>query len=280
MNTIAYLRYKSIPPPEDPEHSSEDVTIVLPTICDDCDQLQQSIESFIACKPYEILVVTTPDNRYEWICRLTESFKAQNIHVSRASFANKRLQICGAIEQIKTKFTILADDDVIWPSTIIPWLLAPFHNPDDRSGAVGTCQTTPLSKSDSFIASIFSFLGTAYIQRRNFEISATHFIDGGTSCMSGRTLAILTKIIQDTEFLEAFQGEEWSGRKLNADDDNFITRWLVKKGWSTWIQYDPACQIVTTLETNSDYLQQCLRWARSNWRSNIRSIFWDRHIWR
>jgi hypothetical protein len=31
---------------------------------------------------------------------------------------------------------VIADDNVIWPSTILPWLLVPFE--DKKIGAVGT----------------------------------------------------------------------------------------------------------------------------------------------
>jgi hypothetical protein len=62
---------------------------------------------------------------------------------------------------------------------------------------------------------------------RNFEISATHWIEGSTSCMSGRTNAIRIQIVKDCAF-------------LSADDDNFVTRWLIEHEWKTWIQYNSA----------------------------------------
>jgi hypothetical protein len=67
---------------------------------------------------------------------------------------------------------------------------------------------------------------------------------------------------------------------LNADDDNFVTRWLVSHQWKTWIQYNPQCEIETTLENNPKFLYQCSRWARSNWRSNYTSFFIEMHVWR
>jgi len=71
---------------------------------------------------------------------------------------------------------------------------------------------------------------------------------------------------------------------LNADDDNFLTRWMMNNDWDIQIQKHPECEVQTTLEGNSKFLLQCLRWARSNWRSNIKSLVleqtvWRRHIW-
>jgi cellulose synthase/poly-beta-1,6-N-acetylglucosamine synthase-like glycosyltransferase len=106
-------------------------------------------------------------------------------------------------------------------------------------------------------------------------------MDGGVPCLSGRTVAYRTKILQDTTFTRAFASEEWLGRyRLNADDDNFITRWMVSHGWETYFQYHKEVEIQTTLEDNPKFLKQCLRWARSNWRSNLTSLFRERHIWR
>ncbi|MCJ1356464.1 MAG: Type 2 glycosyltransferase [Icmadophila ericetorum] len=63
---------------------------------------------------------------------------ARNLKVLKVPVANKRLQVCKAVPFVKTRITIMADDDVTWPSTIFPWLLAPFE--DEKIGAVGTSQ--------------------------------------------------------------------------------------------------------------------------------------------
>jgi predicted metal-dependent hydrolase len=82
---------------------------------------------------------------------------------------------------------------------------------------------------------IFNWLGAAYIERCNFEILATYSIDGGTSCMSGRMGAYCTEILKSDGLLMNFKNEKWGRYILNADDDNFVTRWLVAHQWKTWI---------------------------------------------
>lgn len=203
---------------------------------------------------------------------------ARNLKVFKVPVANKRLQVCKAIPFVKTLITVIADDDVIWPSTMFPWLLAPFE--DEKIGAVGTSQRVRRLKTGTIMERCYNWLGAVYIERRNFEISATHYIDGGTSCMSGRTCALRTNILQDSDFLLGFATETWRGHLLKADDDNLITRWLVAKRWKTWVQYSRECEIETTLENNPKFRFQCSRWARSNWRSNYTSLFVERHIWR
>ncbi|KAK3685730.1 polysaccharide synthase [Podospora appendiculata] len=163
----------------------------------------------------------------------------------RQRCANKRLQISKALEDghVKTDITVLADDDFEWPSTLMPWLLTPFE--DDRMGGIGTCQR--VKRVDGDLATrIFNWLGAAYIERRN-EISATHNIDGGTLCMY----------------------------ILNADDDNFITRWLVAhRNRQPWCTYALHIATFTSLAFVVDALLlfSCW-WGTGNWEPrNRRSL--------
>ncbi|KAG9814451.1 glycosyltransferase family 2 protein, partial [Aureobasidium melanogenum] len=55
---------------------------------------------------------------------------------------------------------------------------------------------------------------------------------------------------------------------------------MYSHGWKIAMQYHKACEVQTTLEDSPKYLKQCLRWVRSNWRSNLTSMFVERHYWR
>ncbi|KAI6708825.1 hypothetical protein PZA11_005887 [Diplocarpon coronariae] len=275
INFISHWCYKSIPIPESPSYSSKDVTVIIPTIHSNFEELRDSLQSILACHPCELLLVTTSD-KYQKLVNFTKTLEASNIRTFQTPIANKRIQVCEAIPKVKTSIIIMADDDVTWPSTILPWLLAPFEDP--KIGGVGPNQRVKRLETGSVASYCWNWLGVAYIERRNFEISATHGIDGGTSCMSGRTCAFRSEILQSPMFLDGFKTERWGQYQLNADDDNFVTRWLVSNRWKTWIQYNPQCEIETTLENNPKFLYQCSRWARSNWRSNYTSMFIERHV--
>jgi cellulose synthase/poly-beta-1,6-N-acetylglucosamine synthase-like glycosyltransferase len=284
VHCYSHWTYKSkVPNWEKPKYTSEDVTVVIPTIHNRPEELRPSLESILACKPAKLVLVTTW-NKHEALRRVAATLRGPacppptEIDVLHVDKANKRLQLCKALEDdhVKTAITVMADDDVEWPSTLMPWLLAPFE--DDKIGGVGTCQRVKRVDGD-VVTRIFNWLGAAYIERRNFEISATHNIDGGTSCMSGRTGAYRTEILKSYNFLGSFKNEKWGRYILNADDDNFVTRWLVAHQWKTWIQYEPECEIETTLENSIKFLYQCSRWARSNWRSNWTSLVHDRYVW-
>ena len=158
----------------------------------------------LACHPFQILLVTT-EHQYTSLRKFSKSMNASNLKVLKIPVASKRLQVCKAIPFVRTRITVMADDDVTWPRTILPWLLAPFE--DEKMGAVGTCQRVRRLETGTFEELCYNWLGAIYIERRNFEISATHNIDGGTSCMSGRTCALRTEILQDKDFLLGFATE-------------------------------------------------------------------------
>ena len=281
VNLFSFWTFKPIPPPENPKLTSQDVTVIIPTLEGCGEELVETIRSVLENQPYEILLVTIEANRKRAEKMLSAMPASESrIRLFTVTHPNKRRQMTRAIPEVRTAITLLADDDVSWPATVLPWILAPFEK-DERYGGVVTCQRLRRAASPSVTQRIWGFLGALYLERRNFDCGATTNIDGGLPCMSGRTVAYRTKILQDEGFTYAFTNEEWWWGKyqLNADDDNFITRWMVSHGWETYMQYHPEAEVLTTLEDNPIFLKQCARWSRSNWRSNLTSMFHEKHIW-
>lgn len=92
-----------------------------------------------------------------------------------------------------------------------------------------------------------------------------------------------TEIVADERFRKSFLEEpiwhRFSG-SLRPDDDNFITRWVINLGYDIKIQWSDDATILTTLGTYPRFLSQCLRWARTTYRSNFRSLLIERTVWR
>jgi hypothetical protein len=127
-------------------------------------------------------------------------------------------------------------------------------------------------------------MGALYLARHNFEIRATNAMDG-FFVVSGRALVILTEIVQDDNFRKAFTNERFLFGlfgPLNPDDDNFIARWVLRhpQNYEIKIQYTDNATIETTLGQYPKFLAQCLRWARTTFRSNCCSLITDRTVWR
>jgi len=251
------------------------VTVVIPTIAGEGQEFLDCLKSCIQCEPNAVIIVTTNNHitRLQHLCRTMTKSQIQILGIDKAC---KRHQMIQGLVKVRTVLTVFADDDVLWPRTLLKYLLAAFEDP--QVGGVGTCQRLRRAPHPSF----WNILGAFYLERRNFEISATSHIDGGISCLSGRTSAFRTHILQDKAFLNAFANEVWLGcvPLSTADDDNFLTRWMLSHGWRTKIQFCKEAEVLTTLNDGPGFLAQCVRWARTNWRSNITSMVVERHIWR
>jgi hypothetical protein len=131
------------------------------------------------------------------------------INVKPSTCDRKARVICSlqaaGIPSIGTKFALLADDDVVWPPKLLPHMLLLFE--DYTIGAVGTCQRIRQRYGLGMMDRIWQYLGACYIERCNFEIAATLYIDGGISCLSGRTAAIRASILQKNDFVERYINE-------------------------------------------------------------------------
>ena len=278
MNVFAFCTLRPIPLPDNPRLTSDDVTVIIPTLDGGGAALWETVRSILATRPAKIVLITI-DANLKHAQQAVREMGTKRIEIFSVAQPNKRRQMVRAIPEVQTDITIFADDDVTWPIKLLPWMLAPLET--DRYGAVGTNQRLRRAENPSLRQRVWNFLGALYLERRNFDCASCMYMDGGVPCLSGRTVAYRTKILKDPAFVQGFTNEEWLGRyQLNADDDNFITRWLISHGQGIWYQYHKEAEVQTTLEDNSKFLRQCLRWARSNWRSNMTSMFRDRHIWR
>ena len=155
-------------------------------------------------------------------------------------------------------------------------MLVPFENP--RMGGVGSAQQmTPVGVNRT----VWEVIADMRLSMRMMEAAATTYGDGGISCLSGRTAVYRTEILVDPEFQDKFVHEKWRGKyQLTSGDDKFITRWLVSHDWEMRFQYNRAASLKTTFKPNWHFLKQLLRWTRNTWRSDFRSLFIDRYVWR
>ena len=229
-----------------------------------------------------MIYLVTIDANLEKAKHMVRSIEAgRDIEVLSIPYPNKRRQMVEAVGHVQTDVIVFADDDVLWSSQVLSYLLSPLE--DHRYGGVGTNQALLRSVNPTWQQAIWEFLGAAYLQRRNFDCAACNYVDGGLPCLSGRTVAYRSEIIKDPGFIKGFTYESWGLIKqppLNTDDDNFITRWLCSHGHRVAFQYHRNAEVLTTLENDSKFLKQCVRWSRSNWRSNVTSMFVERYVWR
>ncbi|KAJ6591768.1 glycosyltransferase family 2 protein [Mycena vulgaris] len=274
IRIAASFTYRPVPLPENPTYiASEDVTIIVPTI-DAGEEFKEAARSWLVGQPKEILIITE-EKMLKELQALANAVDPERIRVLTVPFANKRLQMSHGIKNATTDIIFFADDDAIWPPTLLPSVLACFE--DQKVGGVGTSQRVqPVGNH----MTVWEVLAAFRLTIRNIEISCSTHIDGGLPCLSGRTAAYRTIILKDPEFLHGFTHDFWLGKyQLNSGDDKFLTRWMVAHGWSTYVQCCKEAELLSTMKPNWRFLLQVLRWTRNTWRSDLRSLFMERYIW-
>lgn len=277
VNIVAFSKFKPRSRAEKPRFRPEDVTVVVPTTFSSPHELFKCIRQILSCTPGHVICVTSNGK----IKDVRACFAEQglcNIRVVGVNKLNKRRQMLKAIREVATSITVFADDDVFWPVRFLDSLLAAFE--DDKVGAAGPKQSIRRKSN----ANMWHFLGTSYLERRNFNTGSTNWIDGGISTLSGRTQAVRTSILKNDEFFDYFLNDSFLGRPLIVDDDKCLTRYIYSKGWKIALNFDDNAVLETTLEEGGKFVHQCVRWARGHFRGNftvmINETYWRKvHMW-
>lgn len=103
VNLVAFYTFKPIPPPENPKLTSQDVTVIIPTLEGCGDDLVETIRTILENRPYEILLVTIDANRHK-AEKMLEAMPASKSKIRLFTVArpNKRRQMTRAIPEVKT----------------------------------------------------------------------------------------------------------------------------------------------------------------------------------
>jgi hypothetical protein len=217
---------------------------------------------------------------------------ATEILVLNAQVSDKRRQVIHGFSNVETEILVMADDTAIWHPRFLQATIPAFQS--DAVGFVGTRKWVkrvrhPRDKTvnlflglwKQYVAAFWNTMGALYLVRHNFEIRATNAADGGVFRVSGRTSLIRAQIVMNARFTNAFLNEyifRWG--PLMADDDNFITRWVINHGFDIKMQLIEDATMTTTLGTRPlKFRNQCKRWSRTTFRQNPIALFVDRTVW-
>jgi cellulose synthase/poly-beta-1,6-N-acetylglucosamine synthase-like glycosyltransferase len=291
VGIYANLTYKPIPIPKSPTFTPKDVTVVIPTVFKCQDSLASCIKRVSACGPSAISVVVLDSNVSA--CRaLCDANNISNVTVLGVPKLGKRMQMVRALEFINTSLIVWADDDVYWEPNYLQHLVAIFEDP--KVGAGGTCQKVRRHARSSWApCPAANLIGINYLERRVFNNIASNAIDRSISTLSGRSAAYRTEILKNEAFISEFQNGHFMGKKLDSDDDKFLTRFVTStprsRDLSRGANVDPsecweiaiqtAVFLETTVEEDWRYIHQCLRWARARFRGNF-TVMRSETYWR
>jgi cellulose synthase/poly-beta-1,6-N-acetylglucosamine synthase-like glycosyltransferase len=179
----------------------QDITVIIPTVGDLDDEFKQCIRSILRNRLAKILVSTVGYDKYNQAVQVCGELD-RRISVLAIKNPNKREQFIHAANTVQTRITCHADDHVFWPSTYLRSSLAPFEDP--FVGIVGTVKRVIRDRSGSIIDSFLNYIACIYLERHNFECTASYNINGSVFVISGRTAFIRTEIIQSLKYRQGF----------------------------------------------------------------------------
>ena len=282
---MASQRLKPIPLSASPSYlAARDVSIIVPTIQTGI-EFVEALASWLANDPLEIIVVTV-DNEVSLLNALINkvledtAYSRATVAVLAVSSAGKRKQMARGLDHAKGSIIVFVDDDVFWQPLLLRYVLACFE--DKKVGGVGTRQRVDSTNGEfEETASIWQRLADRRLVMRNRTQAAVNYLDGGVTCLSGRTAAYRSEILKSPNFIQSFTRDFWLGTYfLDSGDDTFCTRWLIAKGWHFKFQTAPEAEVYTVALDSPLFLRQVLRWGRNSKRSSIRCLLGITEIWR
>lgn len=244
-------------------------TLVTPVYNEDPALFRMAIESWIANRPDRIIaVVDVTDTACMEIAR-----SYAEIDVIPIDIPGKRPALAAGVDAVTTDVVVLVDSDVIWEPDVLRKLKMPFADP--RIGGVGTRQH--MYPTDGVRPTLWERLADIYLDiRYSDEVPATTRWGRAVSCLSGRTAAYRTRLLQTMR--EAFLNETFLGTPCMSGDDKRYTCLVLQRGYQTWNQLN--ARVYSTFKPDfKGFVNQRIRWGRNSFRSDLRAL-WQGWVWR
>jgi cellulose synthase/poly-beta-1,6-N-acetylglucosamine synthase-like glycosyltransferase len=277
-------QHKDHPIPARPTVTTEDVTVIIPTI-DTPSTFPLAMSSVLKNKPLEVIIVTI-ERDYARVTELLSQVALDDdsrdipIQVFTVELPpGKRKQMAAAIPKARGKITAQADDDVVWGPTLLQHLVAPFEDPKVGCSSGFQAAYIPPERRNTKVVTGWEIAAWYSLRGRGPALLGQHAVDGGIMCADGRTVLYRTAILQDKAFLRAFMNDRFRGRFMDSGEDIWVTRWLDVQGWKHGLQAAPEAAILSNVEETSKYVSQRVRWERSTIRTCLQFVC-EPGLWR
>ena len=239
-------------------------TVVVSVLCENPALFRRAIESWIANRPDRIIVVIDLADTSS-VC---EAIARQYARVETifGPVPGKRAALAAGVDACRTDIVVLADSDVVWEPDVLKKVKMPFIDP--KIGGVGTrAFMMPCSGANP---TVWERLADAYLDLRySAEVPATTCVSHAVGCLSGRTSAYRTKLLQSLR--EPFLNETFLGKRCISGDDKCYTYLVLEKGHHTWCQLN--AHVYSTFRPDfTGFTQQRVRWTRNSFRSELRAL--------
>ena len=274
FDSIQYYSYLRLDPApsdlRDPIPCASDFTIISVTLVDQRDYIT-NVRSWLVRNPAAVFFITI-DEMLPQLQAIIDSVADPRVHVYSVNSrpgVNWRPGAIEGIRRTKTPYLIFVDDDVTWGSRTLEYIAFAFASRD--VGGVNTMQEV---HPNGLHFTTWETFGALNLVRRNILHSfLAYFRDGDVLNLSGRTAAYRTEVLQREEFYFALMNDYWRGRhRITTGDDNFLTSWVVRRGWKTRFLNQKEAIITTSMNDDASYLKQLIRWSRDTARSYLRDF--------
>src|SRR5690242_9758217 len=178
-------------------------TIITPVYNEDPVLFRRALDSWAANQPDRIIaVVDVTDTVCMEIAR-----GYPGVDVIPIDIPGKRPALAAGVAASRTELVVLVDSDVIWEPDVLAKLKMPFADP--TIGGVGTRQH--MYPTNGARPTLWERLADIYLDIRYAdEVPATTRWGRAVSCLSGRTAAYRTRLLQGLR--EPFLNEMFNGR--------------------------------------------------------------------
>jgi hyaluronan synthase len=233
------------------------MSIVVPTYQEDPEIFAMAIESWLANRVEEvILVIDASDTTCQEIAR------RYPVRIVITDVPGKRDALRRGWRAARTELVALVDSDTIWAPDVAAEVCKPFADP--RIGGVGTRQSVYGTKG--FLARITDM----FLDNRYFDENASQTLLGqAVACLSGRTAIYRRSLLLEIE--AEFMEESFWGIPCLSGDDKRLTTLTLEHGYLTYMQRT-AVVWSTFPDKWAIFFKQRVRWARNTWRSDMRAL--------
>lgn len=244
-------------------------TIITPVYNEDPVLFRQAIESWIANKPDRIIAVI--DVTDTTCIEIAHTYS--EVDVMLIDIPGKRPALAMGVDASTTDIVVLVDSDVVWEPDVLKKIKMPFADP--RIGGVGTRQS--MMPTSGKRATIWERIADIYLDiRYTDEVPATTIVGRAVSCLSGRTAAYRTLLLQ--QLREPFLNETFFGKRCMSGDDKRYTTLILQAGYFTWNQLN--ARVYSTFKPDfKGFQKQRIRWSRNSYRSDLRAL-WQGWVWK
>lgn len=252
------------------ENNSDCTATVVATVFDENPVLFRcALESWIANAPDRIIaVIDVTDNACLAVAR---EYPEVEVIVDHAP--GKRPKLVAGVAAAETDIVVLVDSDVLWEFNVLRLLKMPFAD----SSIGGVSARAHMIPARAGRPTIWERLADIYLDLRyTAEVPATTQWGRAVSCLSGRTAAYRTSLLQDLH--EPLLNETFNGQPCLSGDDKRYTTLILERGFKTWHQLN--ARVYSTFKTDyQGFINQRVRWQRNSFRSDLRALM-SRWIWR